>query len=336
MKINAFPLLLLFFLAIGCAHSPAPTAYPNQSPAQTTIEQAPTPAAQSETTAPQSIGAAVPLAQKQQSAEIVSASNVGNASSAAAELEGDYQEPEELRKPGDYQSTDNSEKNGQGENGTRLTIADPLEPFNRAMFQFNDKLYFWVLKPVARAYKKVVHEDVRVVVKNFFSNAAFPARFVNCLLQANLTGAASEVGRFALNTLVGFGGMFDPASDKEINLAKHGEDFGQTLGLYGIGHGFYIHWPIFGPSSPRDTIGMAGDGFLNPFSYLDQWYESAGVGAYERINDVSFSIGDYEALKQAALDPYVAVRDAYVQYRFNKVKRRDGFYAPARGEKPER
>ncbi|MHB8090974.1 MAG: MlaA family lipoprotein [Syntrophales bacterium] len=341
MKITAFPLLLLVFLAIGCAHSPVPTAYPNQSPAQPKIEQSPTPAANSEAPFQESTGAAVLSAQKRESAETVSSNSVGggfpsNSSSADAELEGEYQEPEELRKPGDYQNTDNSEKNGQGENGERLTIADPLEPFNRAMFQFNDKLYFWVLKPVAQAYKKVVHEDVRVVVKNFFSNAAFPARFVNCLLQANLTGAASEVGRFALNTLVGFGGMFDPASDKGINLAKHGEDFGQTLGLYGIGHGFYIHWPIFGPSSPRDTIGMAGDGFLNPFSYLDQWYESAGVGAYDRINDTSFSIGDYETLKQAAIDPYVAVRDAYVQYRFNKVKRRDGFYAPASGGEPER
>ncbi|MHB8828186.1 MAG: MlaA family lipoprotein [Syntrophales bacterium] len=341
MKITSLSFLLFVFFAIGCAHSPAPLSYPAPAAVPLKIEQQPpAPADNSVLPRQESVGEAALPAQQQETAETAAPVNAGgdfagNSGSAAAELAGDYQESEELSKP-DHRDIDNSGKSGTAGNGKRLTIADPLEPFNRAMFQFNDKLYFWVLKPVARAYKNVVHEDVRAVVKNFFSNAAFPVRFVNCLLQANLTGALSEVGRFALNTLVGFGGLFDPASDKEINLARHGEDFGQTLGLYGIGHGFYIHWPLFGPSSPRDTIGMAGDSFLNPFSYLDQWYETAGVSAYDRINETSFSIGDYEALKQAAIDPYVSVRDAYVQYRFNKVKRRDGFYAPTNDGAPER
>ena len=344
MKITVVTFLLLVFFAIGCAHSPVPTpsSFPPAAPPQ--IEQPTTPnppAVNSGTNSQESTGAPLLSEQKQAGAAPDSSGKASDSSAVDpangdADILADYQEPEALRKTGDDQNIDNSEMNGQGEKGRRLTIADPLEPFNRAMFQFNDKLYFWVLKPVAQAYKKVVHEDVRVVVQNFFSNAAFPVRFVNCLLQANLPGAASEVGRFVLNTLVGFGGLFDPASDKEINLAKHGEDFGQTLGVYGIGHGFYIHWPLFGPSSPRDTVGMAGDGFLNPFSYLDQWYESTGVRAYEKINDVSFSIGDYEALKQAALDPYVAVRDAYVQHRFNKVQSRDGFFAPAKGGEQKR
>ena len=208
----------------------------------------------------------------------------------------------------------------------RAEIADPLEPFNRAMYHFNDKLYFWVLKPVAQGYRKVVPENARVSVGNFFSNLTFPIRFVNCLLQANFGGAASELGRFMVNTICGIGGFLDIASSKSINLLKQDEDFGQTLGVYGLGHGFYITWPLLGPSSPRDTVGLVGDLFLNPFSYLNPWGIPAGIKAYDRVNDTSLRIGDYESLKEAAIDPYVAIRDAYVQYRQKKVK--------ARGLKP--
>ena len=337
MKLTYLPVMLAVFLAVGCAHSPGPTSNPTQAVAQLPIQQQTVSGSSSDKEFPETKeAAALPLQQKD-NAERDSSSNseqgsIISSSDADADVSGDYQEPDGLRNSGDYKDIDESGKNVYQENTNRLTIADPLEPFNRAMFEFNDKLYFWVLKPITQGYKRLVHEDFRVVVKNFFSNAAFPVRFVNCLLQANIKGAASEVGRFALNTLVGFGGLFDPASDKEINLYRHDVDFGQTLGVYGIGQGFYINWPIFGPSSPRDTVGMAGDGFLNPFSHLNQWYESAGVGAYDKINDTSFRIGDYEALKQAAIDPYVAVRDAYVQYRFNKVKRREGSYSAPNGE----
>ena len=203
-------------------------------------------------------------------------------------------------------------------------IADPLEPFNRAMYHFNDKLYFWVLKPVAQGYGKVVPKAARVGVSNFFANLTFPIRFVNCLLQANFKGAAAELGRFTVNTLWGIGGFLDPASSQDINLSKQDEDFGQTLGAYGIGQGFYINWPIFGPSSPRDTVGLVGDTLLRPFTYLSSWYAGAGTWVYDRVNDTSLKIGDYESLKGAAIDPYVAIRDAYVQYRLKKVNRKGG------------
>ena len=111
---------------------------------------------------------------------------------------------------GDYDaSADYVEEAGDQE---KARIADPLEPFNRAMYHFNDKLYFWVLKPVAQGYRQVVPEVARIGVNNFFSNIAFPIRFVNCLLQANFNGAARELGRFVLNTLWGIGGLLDPAS----------------------------------------------------------------------------------------------------------------------------
>ena len=212
----------------------------------------------------------------------------------------------------------------------KVEIADPLEPFNRAMHQFNDKLYFWALKPVAQGYKVVVPEPARISVKNFFSNLGFPARFLSCLLQADFSGAATEAGRFTINTIWGIGGLLDPSSGKELDLQKQDTDLGQTLGVYGVGQGFYIVWPILGPSSPRDSISIAGDYFLYPVSYIYPWYAWLGVRVYEEVNATSLRIGDYESLKGAAIDPYVAFRDAYIQYRLKKVKARKAKLAPSK------
>lgn len=200
-----------------------------------------------------------------------------------------------------------------------VEVPDPLQGFNRAMYTFNDRLYFWVLKPVARGYRAAVPEQARISVRDFFYNLLFPVRFVNCLLQANFNGAAVEVSRFMTNTIVGIGGLFDVAT-KGPKLPKQNEDLGQTLGAWGFGNGFYLHWPIFGPSSPRDTAGLVGDLFLDPVSYVQPWYVSVGINAYKKVNNTSLTIGDYEALKEAAIDPYIAVRDAYFQYRDKQVK----------------
>ena len=99
------------------------------------------------------------------------------------------------------------------------------------------------------------------------------------------------------------------------------EDFGQTLGAYGIGNGFYIMWPILGPSTLRDSVGLVGDLFLNPVFYVEPVEASVGIRSYEEVNETSFEIGDYESLKKAAINPYEAVRDAYIQYRNSKVKK---------------
>src|SRR4030042_939502 len=112
-------------------------------------------------------------------------------------------------------------------------IADPLEPVNRAFFQFNDKFYFWLLKPVASGYKAIIPEDGRVGVRNFFSNLTTPIRLVNCLLQAKFKGAGNETIRFLLNTAFGLAGFLDPAK-KEFKIQKQEADFGQTLGIWGI------------------------------------------------------------------------------------------------------
>jgi phospholipid-binding lipoprotein MlaA len=202
-------------------------------------------------------------------------------------------------------------------------IPDPLEPMNRAFFKFNDKLYFWVLKPVASGYKAIVPEDARIGVRNFFSNLSTPVRLVNCLLQLRLKDAGNETVRFLLNTTLGLGGFLDPG--KEAKIEKSEGDFGQTLGAWGMGPSFYLNWPILGPSSLRDTFGLIGDLAFDPRTYVFNapWnYVSAGAKPMEAINNASFTIGEYEDLKKAALDPYFAVRNAYFQYREHKIRNR--------------
>ena len=158
----------------------------------------------------------------------------------------------------------------------------------------------------------------RESIGNFFSNIGFPARFVNCIFQAKFEGAGIEFTRFIMNSTLGVAGFFDIAK-AGLNLTRQDEDLGQTLGSYGMGPSIYINWPILGPSNLRDTIGMVGDGFLSPVYYLETEY-SAGLRAFDVINNTSLTIGDYEDLIDAALDPYIAIRDAYYQYRQNKIK----------------
>jgi phospholipid-binding lipoprotein MlaA len=197
-------------------------------------------------------------------------------------------------------------------------IADPLEPVNRAFFHFNDKLYFWVLKPIATGYKAVIPEDGRVGVQNFFSNLTTPVRLVNCLLQAKLKGAGNEAVRFFLNSTLGMAGFLDPAK-KELKIGKQEADFGQTLGVWGMGPAFYINWPILGPSTLRETVGYVGDVFLDPRTYLPNRPIFYVVRPIELVNNTSLTLGEYENLKKAALDPYIALREAYHQYRQNKI-----------------
>ncbi len=203
----------------------------------------------------------------------------------------------------------------------QLTIADPLEPVNRAFFQFNDKLYFWVLKPVASGYKAVVPEPIRLNVRNFFSNLVAPVRLVNCILQGNVPGAAVELSRLTVNTILGIGGLFDVG--RALKLPKQDEDLGQTFGVWGLGPGLYLNLPLLGPSSLRDGVGRVGDAFVNPVGFVNIGILPAiGVNALEQINKTSLAIGDYEALKEMALDPYVAVRNAYFQFRRTKIDQR--------------
>jgi phospholipid-binding lipoprotein MlaA len=201
-----------------------------------------------------------------------------------------------------------------------VRVADPIEPVNRAFFVFNDRFYFWLLKPVARGYAFVVPEFARVGIRNALTNVAMPVRLVNSILQGKLKGAGRELARFTINSTIGMGGLFDTAKD-DWEIPASDEDTGQTLGTYGLGHGAYLVVPLLGPSSLRDVVGLGGDGLLNPLNYLVDFETAVAIRAGKAVNDTSLRIGEYEDIKAAAIDPYLAVRDGYIQYREGQVAR---------------
>jgi len=208
------------------------------------------------------------------------------------------------------------------EEGLELEVTDPIETFNRGMFWFNDKLYFYLFKPVARAYR-VVPEPARVSVGNFFSNLATPVRLVNCLLQLKFRETGTELGRFVVNSTVGLAGLFDPAKSW-LDWEEQSEDFGQTLGHYGAGEGIYLVLPVFGPSDIRDGIGLVGDYFVHPvtspyYVKLNNW-EVMALSGFERINKLSLDKDTYEGIKRDSLDPYLFVRNSFLQFRRAKIK----------------
>ena len=153
------------------------------------------------------------------------------------------------------------------------TINDPLQGFNRAMFTFNDKLYYWLLKPVSRGYGFVLPKRARISVRNFFVNLDMPVRALNCLVQGRTKGFGIELARFVVNTTVGVVGLFNPASSL-CKLEPQEADFDQTLGVYGMKDVFYLHWPIFGASSVRGTLGLIGDIFTRPHNLFGRFSTS--------------------------------------------------------------
>lgn len=202
-----------------------------------------------------------------------------------------------------------------------IEVYDPLETFNRGMFWFNDKLYFYLMKPLARGFR-YVPEPWRVSMKHFFLNLRAPIRIVNAGLQGKFGDAGNELTRFATNTTLGIGGLFDASKD-HFGITMKDEDTGQTLGFYGVGPGPYLVLPLFGPSNFRDGIGMLADSRMNLAYYIwakDQSnYDYAGALAVNAINNLSLDKDTYEGVKQDALDPYLFVRDAFAQYRQNLV-----------------
>jgi phospholipid-binding lipoprotein MlaA len=224
--------------------------------------------------------------------------------------------------PADTKNDDELEKRFEKEEAelekanNAATIADPIEPVNRLVFKFNDKFYFWVLKPTAKGYNFIFPEPVRISVNKFFKNVAMPVRLVNSLFQARFKGAGIELARFVINTTIGAAGFFDPAKSK-FDLDPQERDLGQTLGKYGMGGWMYIVIPIFGPSDIRDAVGLIGDTFLNPVSYIEPFEAALGVSAYDKINKTSLTLGEYESIKDASVEVYSGIKDAYIQYRNN-------------------
>jgi len=203
-----------------------------------------------------------------------------------------------------------------------LEVYDPLEPVNRGIFWFNDKMYFYVMKPIAKVLR-YTPEPLRISIKNFFLNLQSPIRIVNAGLQGKFAVAGNELTRFVTNTTLGIGGLFDPAKE-HFNIRLHVEDTGQTFGYYGMGPGPYLVLPFLGPSNLRDGIGLVGDTYMDLTFQI--WgkgknnYDYIGARAVDTLNDLSLDKDTYEGIKRDALDPYLYLRDAHAQYRRNQVR----------------
>lgn len=198
-------------------------------------------------------------------------------------------------------------------------VSDPLGGYNRLMTKFNDRFYYWLLKPTAQGYRTVTPEIARLAVGRFFNNLLMPVRLTNNLLQLKMQRAGTELARFVVNSTVGVLGFGDPAGNS-FNLQPYPEDFGQTLGHYGIGSGFHLVLPLLGPSNLRDALGLVPDYYLTPVNYIDPQELRLAASAIERINFTSLHIGEYESLQKDAVDFYILLRDGYEQRRAQKVK----------------
>jgi len=206
---------------------------------------------------------------------------------------------------------------------------DPLSGYNRVMTSFNDGLYSYILSPTSKAYAYIMPEFARKGISNFFTNLMFPIRLANNLLQFKLQNASQEVGRFIVNTTCGIAGLMDPATNV-LKMKIHKEDFGQTLGYWGVGDGFPIVLPLLGPSNLRDMFALPVDMILSPTSRLghntfdykipQNDRQSFVINTVNLINAYSFHPDLYEMLKKDALDLYPYLRDIYKQKRTKEIE----------------
>lgn len=196
-------------------------------------------------------------------------------------------------------------------------IADPLEPVNRVVDKFNDKVDRAVLKPTAEVYEKVVPAPARTSVTNFFSNLGEPLVIVNQFLQGKPEEGFSDAGRLLVNSTIGLLGLFDPAT--QMGLPKHNEDFGQTFGRWGIGEGWYVVLPIVGPSTVRDTFGKIGDYQFDALAHHEEVRERNSFAGLRLVNARANLLSATKVRDTAALDAYLFTRDAYRQHRWSRV-----------------
>lgn len=198
-------------------------------------------------------------------------------------------------------------------------VSDPFESLNRVFFEVNDRLYFWVLKPVNTAYTAVVPLDFRQCFGNFFDNVAAPVYVINNLLQGKVVDASIDLSRFLINSTVGVLGLGDPAL-RSFGLDPKPEDFGQTLGVWGLGEGPYLCLPLIGPLTLRDSVGFAGDAVAHPVNYVtSSAVDGAVYYSADKVNLLSLNPDLYEDMKKYSLDPYISMRQVYLEYRRNKV-----------------
>lgn len=195
--------------------------------------------------------------------------------------------------------------------------ADPWEGYNRAMTRFNDSVDRAVLKPVATAYRDAVPQVARAGVGNFFGNLGDVRSFINNVLQGKAEGSFSSFWRVTINTTIGLGGLFDPAT--EMGLQRHREDFGQTLGYWGVQPGPYLVLPILGPSTLRDTASLPVDVVSHPLYYVEGNSSRIPLVLLRGLDTRSRLLGADELINTMSLDSYIFMRNAYLQKRRNDV-----------------
>ena len=202
---------------------------------------------------------------------------------------------------------------------------DPIEPVNRAIFSFNQGLDAVILKPVASVYKQVLPQTLQDGIRNFLNNLRTPLILANNLLQGDIDGAHQTIARFTTNSIIGFGGFGDPAGD--LGVKYRSEDFGQTLGVWGIGEGPYLMLPIFGPSNPRDLIGLVVESVADP---IDIWADNTDRDAIpisrlllRGIDRRAGNLKTIDELEKSSLDFYATVRSLYRQVRADEIRNGD-------------
>jgi phospholipid-binding lipoprotein MlaA len=197
---------------------------------------------------------------------------------------------------------------------------DPWERWNEPMFNFNRRLDTYVLKPVAKGYNFVVPDEIQVMISNGFDNISFVPRFVNSLLQGKVLGAGRELGRFLINSTAGVGGLFDPAKDV-FGILKSREDFGQTLGVWGVGPGPYLIMPFLEPLTVRDGVGKAVDSAMDPLTYVLPFiWDRLGMKVGDIVNERSLNLDLFQGFEESVIDMYSAVRHAYLQRRLRLIR----------------
>jgi len=196
--------------------------------------------------------------------------------------------------------------------------SDPWERMNRGTFRFNEGMDRWVVEPVAKGMDFVLPDPVERSIRRFFDNSKIPIHLLNGILQIKPVAFFEDLARFLLNSTIGFAGFFDPAI--EAGLEAHHEDFGQTLGYWGVPPGPYLVLPIMGPSNPRDTVGWIADSASLVYPWFVPIYVSPAIGVGERLNLRSLYLDTIAAERKAALDYYVFIRNAYLRYRENQIR----------------
>jgi phospholipid-binding lipoprotein MlaA len=207
--------------------------------------------------------------------------------------------------------------------GSKPDPRDRFERANRSVYAFNKAIDHAVLRPVARGYVKITPRPIRRSVTNFFANIDYPITIINDALQGKVRDSLSDVARFGINTVVGVGGLFDPAS--HWGFEKRDEDFGQTLGKWGVHSGPYLMLPIFGPSTVRDAPAKIIDHFSTPRPYLLNGNADLGLSVVGAV-DKRAGLLDTDAMIDNAYDPYAFLRNAWLQRREYQV--RDGQVSP--------